>query len=124
MLKIKNIIYQIVLFIKNQVFNQAIYVKDYVVDASKSNNNISATRYPACIITDNSDRILTRLESAVNPDGTVGAYLYARNYDTNGNATGQRGISCDVSKSGVGSWSSDPKLIIKKYMTLGVQTQN
>ena len=80
------------------------------VDASKTNNNISSMLYPTSFnVTDVSGRIVARLESVINPNGSIGVYLYARNYNTSGTQVAQKGLRFHMNKSGALSWSvSDP----------------
>lgn len=77
------------------------------VDASKANNNVSSTRYPAYYVSDSSNRILTRLESVIESDGDIGSYWYVRNYDTSGTQVGQKGIKMSMDKTGGLSYTVD-----------------
>lgn len=80
---------------------QSFALKMHDIDASKPDNNIDAIKYPSTSnILDNEDRIITRFDSKVNPNGNIGAKFYVRNYDEEGNAVGQKGISFDMDKSG------------------------
>lgn len=80
------------------------------VDASKANNNVSSITYPTTMnITDSANRIIARAEAVVNPNGSIGMNLYARNYNTSGTQVAQKGLQFHVNKSGALSWIvSDP----------------
>ena len=85
-------------------------LKNTDVDMSAANNGLSSgIHYPGVNISDNSDRIVARLEAVINSSGNNGFNLYARNYDTSGTQTGQKGISGTINKSGTMTYSvSDP----------------
>ena len=71
------------------------------IDASKEDNNVTSTRFPSTAnILDSEGRIITRFESVVNPNGNIGAKIYARNYNQNGDVVGQKGIQWHMDKSG------------------------
>lgn len=71
------------------------------IDASKEDNNVTSTRFPSTAnILDSAGRIITRFESVVNPNGKIGAKIYARNYNQNGDVVGQKGIQWHMDKSG------------------------
>ena len=78
------------------------------VDASKANNNISSTKYPTTFnVTDNSNRILTRKEAIIEPNGNISAFWYVRNYNTSGTMLGQKGIKITMNKSGSTTYTVD-----------------
>ena len=71
------------------------------IDASKEDNNVTSIKYPSTAnILDNAGRIMTRFESAVNPNGKIGAKIYVRNYNTEGEQVAQKGIQWHMDKSG------------------------
>lgn len=78
------------------------------VDASKADNNISSTIWPTTFnVTDNNDRILTRKEAVIDPNGNISAYWYVRNYNTSGAQVGQKGIRITMDKSGNTTYTVD-----------------
>ena len=79
----------------------SINLKDSPTDASKTNNNISSTRWPTTLnVTDTVGRILGRVETIVNPNGSIGLHGYVRNYNTSGTQVAQKGIGMYMDKSG------------------------
>lgn len=81
--------------------------KATAVDASKANNNVSSTQYPAWYVADNADRILSRVEGVIEANGNVGSYWYVRNYNTSGSLVAQKGIKMTVDKAGAMAYSID-----------------
>ena len=77
------------------------------VDASKANNNVSSTQYPAYYIQDGSGRILARLEGVIESSGNIGSFWYVSNYDTSGSLVAQKGIKMTVDKAGAMAYSID-----------------
>lgn len=79
-------------------------------DLTKANNNLSSNLYPNIIFTDQSgSKYSARLESVIQTDGKAGFFLYAKNYDTNGNDKGTKGIKLLMDKSGNTTYTvSDP----------------
>ena len=73
------------------------------VDATKANNNVTATQFPSTfIMADKDNRVLARVEGRVYPAGDIGIFMFARNYDTNGDTIGpQCGLEMTVTKAGV-----------------------
>lgn len=93
--------------------------KQTEIDASKANNNISATKYPTTYsIIDNSGRILVRNEAIVEPSGNISWYAYVRNYNTSGGQVAQKGIKYTVNKSGTGAWTVDDSASFKSAIGL------
>ena len=81
-------------------------MKDEAIDASKSNNNVSSTRYPTTFnILDNASRIISRMECVVESNGNISSYWYTRNYNTSGGQVAQKGIKMTMNKSGGLSYS-------------------
>ena len=80
-------------------------VRDSGFDLSKTNNNTSSVRYPAFFMEDSAGRISCRFENIVETNGTNGFYLYARQYNTSGTNTQQKGIRYQIAKDGTGTWS-------------------
>lgn len=77
-------------------------------DASKADNNVTTRQYPTMSsINDKNDRILTRQEAFIDPDGNISAYWYLRNYNTSGNMIAQKGIRMTLNKSGGFSYAID-----------------
>lgn len=75
-------------------------------DLSKANNGVSATQYPTTFsILDTASRIAARQEAIIYADGNVRSYWYVRNYDTSGEAVGQKGLWMQMDKSGNLTWS-------------------
>jgi hypothetical protein len=75
--------------------------KSPVVDASKSDNNVTSIRYPTTYnILDSGNRILSRLESVINPNGDISAYWYVSNYNTSGQKLANNGIMLTMNKAG------------------------
>lgn len=71
------------------------------VDVSLANNNVSSIGYPTTFnILDKNNKIISRLESIINPNGNIGSYWYVRNYDTSGNMVAQKGIQMNMNKTG------------------------
>lgn len=71
------------------------------IDASEPDNDVDTTRFPSTSnILDRVGRIITRFESVVSPNGKIGAKIYVRNYDQDGNRVGQKGIQFHMDKSG------------------------
>lgn len=71
------------------------------IDASMSDNNVSALTYPTTgNFVDNQGRIMMREEATINPDGKIGWKAYVRNYDTQGNNVGQKGMQFRMDKTG------------------------
>lgn len=81
--------------------SQVLHYKSKTIDASKTDNDVSAITYPStmCIL-DSAGRIIMRTEAIVNPDGNIGWKSYVRNYDTNGDVVNQKGILYNMDKSG------------------------
>lgn len=81
--------------------SQVLQYKSKTIDASKTDNDVSAITYPStmCIL-DSAGRIIMRTEAIVNPDGNIGWKSYVRNYNTNGNVVNQKGILYNMDKSG------------------------
>ena len=77
------------------------------VDASKANNGVSSTQYPAYHIQDSSGRILARLEGVIESNGNIGSFWYVRNYNTSGSIVGQKGIKMTMGKDGAMAYSID-----------------
>lgn len=69
-----------------------------VIDLSQSNNGVSSMYYPGFQVLDKSNRIVARMESVTNSNGSNGFNLYARNYDTSGTQTLQGGIAGYIAK--------------------------
>lgn len=80
-------------------------VRDTGFNLTQSNNGTSSTRYPAFYIQDAAGRISSRFEDVVEADGANGFYIYARQYDTSGNNTQQKGIKYRIAKNGTGTWT-------------------
>ena len=94
------------------------------VDASKANNNVSSIKYLTSFnILDKASRILTRLEAIVQPDGKIGAYLYARNYDTSGTSIAQRGIKIFIDKNGVATYEISNNANFRKAINAAANFQ-
>ena len=75
--------------------------KDPTIDASKANNNVSSTQYPTTFnILDSQERIITRQEGVITPDGNIAGFWYVRNYNTSGESLGTQGIQIIMNKSG------------------------
>lgn len=75
--------------------------KDPTIDASKANNNVSADNYLTTFnITDSANRIISRQEAVVSPNGNISGFWYVRNYDTSGNQVAQKGMDIVINKSG------------------------
>lgn len=71
------------------------------IDASMSDNNVSAINYLTTgNFVDNQGRIMMREEATINPDGKIGWKAYVRNYDTQGNNVGQKGMQFRMNKTG------------------------
>lgn len=81
--------------------------KATAVDASKANNNVSSTQYPAWYASDNADRILSRVEGVIEANGNIGSYWYVRNYNTSGSQVAQKGIKMTIGKDGAMAYSID-----------------
>lgn len=94
------------------------------VDASKSNNNVSSTRYPGFTVLDNSSRILTRNEAVISSDGNIKNYLYVRNYNTSGAQVAQKGLSFSMNKSGALTWAVDDAANFRTAIGLGYEAYN
>lgn len=76
------------------------------VDASKTDNNISSIIYPTTFnLTDNANRIMTRLEGVIQPNGAIRSYWYVRNYDVSGTQVAQKGIYMEVANDGTMTYS-------------------
>lgn len=71
------------------------------IDASLADNNVTSVKYPSTSnILDKAGRIMTRFESVVNPNGKIGAKIYVRNYNSNGDIVAQKGMQWHMDKSG------------------------
>ena len=78
------------------------------IDASKADNNVTTRQWPTMSsINDKNDRILTRQEALIDPNGDISAYWYLRNYNTSGNMVAQKGIKMILNKSGGFSYAID-----------------
>lgn len=76
-------------------------IKRTDVDASKTNNNVSAITYPTSFnILDSGNRILARQEACITPTGPIESYWYIRNYNTSGDMVAQKGIKMSMAKDG------------------------
>lgn len=90
-------------------------IKDKEVDATASDNNITANHYPSSNkILDNNGKTITSFESIVQTDGTIKAKVYSRNYDTNGNFLGENYITVNKEKSGNSSYGVADKRAFRK----------
>lgn len=72
--------------------------KNTGIDISKANNNVTSTVYPCYYMTDSANRIISRFESVVKSNGSVGFYIYARNYNTSGTQLLQGGIAGHIAQ--------------------------
>jgi len=90
-------------------------IKDKEVDATASDNNITANHYPSSNkILDNNGKTITSFESIVQTDGTIKAKMYSRNYDTDGNFLGENYITVNKEKSGNSSYGVADKRAFRK----------
>jgi hypothetical protein len=95
------------------------------IDASKSNNDISSILYPTTMsVLDKSNRIITRMESIVRPDGYIGFNLYVRNYNTSGGQVAQKGIKYMMAKDGTGTWTVDDAASFRTAIGAGIGNGN
>lgn len=98
--------------------------KQTEIDASKANNNISATKYPTTYsIIDNANRILVRNEAIVESSGNISWYAYVRNYNTSGSQVAQKGIKYSVNKSGTGIWTVDDATSFRSAIGAGTYSK-
>ena len=103
----------------------SIYAKFTNIDASKSNNNVSADTYPTTFsIYDTADRILTRMEAVVHPTGNIDAYWYVKNYKTDGTKASQKGIRMSMDKTGVLTYTVDDADKFRTAISLNNVTNN
>ena len=77
------------------------------IDASKADNGVSSTQYPAYYIQDSSGRILARLEGVIEANGNIGSFWYVRNYNASGGLVAQKGIKMTMGKDGTMAYSID-----------------
>lgn len=80
--------------------NAWIKLKSSDIDLTKDDNDVTAIRYPAYIATDKNDRIISRLESVVEPSGMTWTYLQVRNYKTSDGTNPNAGIKVGMDKTG------------------------
>ena len=84
--------------------------KSSVVDASKTNNNITGTTYLSLFTTrDSANRGLGRIESIIQDNGNIGLYLYVKNYNTSGAQVEPKGILMTMNKSGALTYTISDK---------------
>lgn len=105
----------------------ALSMKDELVDASKSNNNVISARYPTTFnILDNASRIISRMECIVESNGNISSYWYTRNYNTSGGQVAQKGIKMTMNKRGTLTYTVNDGLAfataIGKYARSSVGT--
>lgn len=75
------------------------------IDASKADNDVTSTQYPAYLIQDKSGRTLTRLESIIETNGNISSWWYIQNFDTSGTSKGLQGLKMTMDKSGALTWT-------------------
>lgn len=87
----------------------------FVIDTDpiniKANNNgvSSGAKYPAFIIRDKNDLVISRFEGIINSDGTTGIAMYARNNYSSDNSTfTPHQLQLSVAKNGTKSVTLDP----------------